>query len=89
MQNSEKAIVMSTFTVHIPSEQVGWFEQMIRTMGWTFSRRETSAASSVEEPQVITPTMRRRINMARKEYAEGKTISCKTPQEMQQFFDSL
>ena len=27
--------------------------------------------------------------IARKEYAEGKTISCRTPQEMQQFFDSL
>lgn len=27
--------------------------------------------------------------IARKEYAEGKTVSCRTPQEMQQFFDSL
>lgn len=29
------------------------------------------------------------INKARQEYTEGRTISCKTPQEMQQFFDSL
>lgn len=42
-----------------------------------------------EKGQLITPAMRRRINSARKEYAEGKTISCRTPQEMQQFFDSL
>jgi hypothetical protein len=39
--------------------------------------------------ETITPALRRRINAARKEYAEGKTITCRTPQEMQQFFDSL
>ena len=80
---------MSTFTLQIPTEQVGWFEQMIRAMGWVFSRTESSAIPSVDERQSITPAMRRRITKARKEYAEGKTISCKTPQEMQQFFDSL
>ena len=80
---------MSTFTLQIPTEQVGWFEQMVRTMGWVFSRSETSSASTTDKGQIITPAMRRRINKARKEYAEGKTISCKTPQEMQQFFDSL
>ena len=37
----------------------------------------------------ITPALRRRINKARKEYAEGQTIKCRTKQEMQQFFDSL
>jgi len=41
------------------------------------------------ELQVITPALRRRIDAARKEYAEDKTITCRTPQEMQQFFDSL
>lgn len=80
---------MSTFILQIPTEQVGWFEQMVRTMGWVFNRKETPEAFSADERQVITPTMRRRINKARKEHAEGKTISCKTPQEMQQFFDSL
>ena len=39
--------------------------------------------------QAITPSLRRRINKARKEYAEGETTTCRTPQEMQQFFDSL
>lgn len=37
----------------------------------------------------ITPAMRRRINKARKEYAQGETTTCRTPQEMQQFFESL
>lgn len=39
--------------------------------------------------EVITPALRRQINRARKEYANGQTITCRTPQEMQQFFDSL
>ena len=82
-------VFMSTFTLQIPTEQVGWFEQMIRSMGWVFSRSETPAASISNEHQVITPAMRRRINKARKEHAAGQTISCKTPEEMQQFFDNL
>ena len=41
------------------------------------------------QKQFVTAAMRRQINMARKEYAEGQTVTCKTPQEMQQFFDSL
>lgn len=39
--------------------------------------------------EVITPAMRRRINKARKEYADGQTIKCRNLQEMKQFFDSL
>ena len=76
---------MSTFTIQIPVEQVSWFEQMIQTMGWTFRKKETSS----QEIQTITPAMRRRINKARKDFAEGQTTTCRTPQEMQQFFDSL
>lgn len=37
----------------------------------------------------ITPAMSRKISKARKEYAKGETISCRTPEEMQQYFDSL
>ena len=36
-----------------------------------------------------TPALQRKISKARKEYADGQTITCRTPQEMQQFFDSL
>ena len=79
---------MSTFTIQIPVEQANWFEQMIQTMGWVFSRRETSVAASNDERQ-ITPALRRQINRARKEYEAGQTITCRTPQEMQQYFDSL
>ena len=37
----------------------------------------------------ITPAMQRSINKARREYANGETISCRTPEEMQRYFDSL
>lgn len=84
-----KDIIMTTMTVQIPNAQAIWFEQMIQAMGWSFSKSNDSVVVSKDKHQEITPAMRRQINAARKEYAEGKTISCRTPQEMQQFFDSL
>jgi hypothetical protein len=80
---------MSTITIHIPTSEVGWFEQMVHSMGWKFTKTDVSKEASSAERQVITPALRRRINKARKEYAERQTITCKNPQEMQQFFDSL
>ena len=80
---------MSTFTLQIPKAQAGWFEQMVRTMGWKFHKSEAASDVSADERQVITPAMRRQINKARKEYAAGQTRTCRTPQEMQQYFDSL
>lgn len=29
---------MTTVTIQIPNNQVGWFEQMIQTMGWKFTK---------------------------------------------------
>lgn len=56
-------------------------------------RLSVSLASAVKDTQetsaAITPSLRSRISKARKEYAQGETTRCKTPQEMQQFFDSL
>ena len=77
---------MTTMTLQIPSTQVGWFEQMVRTMGWTFHKEETKV---VDKRQTVTPSMRRAINKARKESAQGELTVCRTPQEMQRFFDAL
>ena len=33
---------MTTITVQIPSGQVGWFEQMVRAMGWPFKKEEAT-----------------------------------------------
>ena len=45
-------------------------------------------ARSSDDPS-ISPTLRRAMKKARKEYANKETISCSTPEEMQQYFDSL
>ena len=41
--------------------------------------------ATISDDNTITPSMRRSINKARREY----TISCSTPEEMQHYFDSL
>ena len=43
---------MTTMTVQIPTGQVGWFEQMLRSMGWSFRKEETPARAS-ENPRVF------------------------------------
>ncbi len=45
--------------------------------------------ATISDDNTITPAMRRSINKARREYANGETISCSTPEEMQHYFDSL
>ena len=37
----------------------------------------------------ITPSICCYVNKAREEYANGETISCSTPEDMQRYFDSL
>ncbi|MBQ9547436.1 MAG: hypothetical protein IJU90_09145 [Bacteroidales bacterium] len=37
----------------------------------------------------VTPALRAKIKKAREESARGETVVCSTPEEMQQFFDSL
>ena len=36
----ERIRIMTTMTVQIPNNQVGWFEQMIQAMGWVFKKEE-------------------------------------------------
>lgn len=45
--------------------------------------------TTISNDNTITPAIRRSINKARREYANGETISCSTPEEMQRYFDSL
>ena len=76
---------MATMTLEVPAAQIGWFEQMVRTMGWTFTRND----SDKQKDSAITPALRKCIATARKESAEGQTIVCHTPEDMQRYFDSL
>ena len=77
---------MATMTLQVPTSQIGWFEQMVRTMGWTFTRKDV--ANKEVRPE-ITPALRRRINKARKESERGETIRCNSKAEMEQYFASL
>lgn len=43
----------------------------------------------VKDDNQISPSLYARMKKARKEYANGETISCSTPEEMQKYFDSL
>ena len=79
---------MATLTIKVPNAQVGWLEQMARSMGWAFHKQETSAVEK-DDAAAITPAMRRSINKARKESRSGETVICRSKTEMQQFFDSL
>ena len=45
--------------------------------------------ATIGDDKSITPAMHRSINKARREYANGETIKCSTPEEMQRYFDSL
>ncbi|MBQ9364053.1 MAG: hypothetical protein IJT97_11665 [Bacteroidaceae bacterium] len=37
----------------------------------------------------ITPALRRKIEKARKDFREGKCIECRTPEELEAYFNSL
>lgn len=38
---------MATITLQIPNSQMGWFEQMVQTMGWSFSKGKTRTANNI------------------------------------------
>ena len=54
-------------------------------------RRRNKLYSIVEikEENIITPELQVSIDKARKEFAEGKTVSCKNREELHAFLDSL
>lgn len=42
-----------------------------------------------DEDFILSPELEKRIEEGRKEFREGKTISCKTKEELQDFLNSL
>lgn len=60
--NTERDRRMTTMTVQIPTGQVGWFEQMLRSMGWAFRKEETSARAS-EKPRVFEAEVNELLSM--------------------------
>ena len=82
---------MTQLTVSI--EDVSMLDQIRQAISLLRGVRSVSLKrqrkTSVSDDKTITPALRRSINKARQEYANGETISCSTPEEMQQYFDNL
>ena len=51
--------------------------------------RGVAAVRVAHGDNMVTPALRTKIRKARKESFDGETIVCSTPEEMQQYFDSL
>lgn len=55
--------------------------------------REALCVRLVEDTSMakntITPALAKQIRKAREEYSKAETTRCETPEQMQQFFDSL
>ena len=49
----------------------------------------TTTSISKQSQMRITLSTCCNVNKAREEYANGETISCSTPEDMQRYFDSL
>ena len=48
-----------------------------------------SVRMAKESDHAVTSALRSRIRKARQESANGETVVCSSPEEMQQYFDSL
>ena len=47
------------------------------------------AEQNASAKNIITPALAAQIRKAREEYSKGESARCETPEQMQQFFDSL
>lgn len=51
--------------------------------------RGVASVRMARNDNIIFPALRTKMKKARKESADGQTIVCSSPEEMQQYFDSL
>jgi len=76
---------MATITLHYDgrSNLIKHLIEALLAAGATMQTKDSS------QNNAITPTLRTKIKKARKESEQGETIVCSTPENMQQYFDSL
>lgn len=79
---SKPAQMIITLEDNALVDDIKWALKMIRGVA-------SVRVAKISDDKTITPALRRSINKARQEYANGETISCRTPEEMQHYFDSL
>lgn len=63
--------------------------EYILSLGLSNRNKDWLAERIIESKTDITPSLKAQMSRARKEFKNGETISCSTPEEMQQYFDSL
>lgn len=51
--------------------------------------RGVASVRMARNDNIISPALRTKMKKAHKESADGQTIVCSSPEEMQQYFDSL
>lgn len=51
--------------------------------------RGVASVRMARNDNIISPALRTKMKKTRKESADGQTIVCSSPEEMQQYFDSL
>lgn len=66
---------MTTMTVQIPTGQVGWFEQMLRTMGWVFRKEDpTDSAVEAEKPLIFETEVNELLSMFNTDQISQKEV---------------
>lgn len=48
-----------------------------------------SAVRPATPTNSISPSLSRKLNLARREYKNGETVICHSPEDMNRYFDSL
>jgi len=63
--------------------------EYILSLSLSNKNKDWLAGKIIESKTDITPALKAQMTRARKEYQNGETVSCSTPEEMQKYFDSL
>lgn len=79
---------MTTMTVQIPSSQVGWFEQMIRTMGWVFKKEETPDVAATEKPRVFESEVDELLTMFNTDQISQKDVDRECELVREELYDA-
>ena len=74
-------------TVQIPTGQVGWFEQMLRSMGWTFLKEETSVQAS-EKPHVFEAEVDELLSMFNTDQISQEEVDRECERVKEELYDA-
>ena len=79
---------MTTMTVQIPTGQVGWFEQMLRTMGWVFRKEESPVSETQEKPRVFEAEVDELLSMFNTDQISQEDVYCECERVREELYDA-